>query len=87
MQIKNVIHDNDYEFSLSSFMALSSAMTASSTISFSTFNSSKDGQQSQQQEIQKICILLFDSYYKICMQTNSDQQSVYISKQSVQGIN
>lgn len=83
MQIKNVIYENDYEFSLSSFMALSSTMTSQIAFS-SSINLLKDGQQ--QQEIQKICILLFDSYNKICMQnSNTNDQKINISKQSIQG--
>ena len=83
MQIKNVIYENDFEFSLSSFNALSSTLGSQIACS-SSINLLKEGLQ--QQEIQKICILLFDSYNKICTQNNSNDQKIKISKQSIQGI-
>lgn len=96
MNVKNVINDNDYEFTLSafaaSFLALSSLSPSSISASSSTSSnlSTKENQfqlqQGQQQDLIKICVLLFDTYQKLCMSSSDDvnQKPIYISRQSIQ---
>lgn len=83
LQIKNVINDNDYEFSQS---ALTASFTSISSLSSSYSNnstSSKENQQNHQNDLLKICVLLFDIYQKL-FSTNSENKIVHISRQSVQ---
>ena len=92
MQIKNVINDNDYEFPLSAvtltypkIASLSSASLmslSSSTLSQSSTTKMNDHQH-HQQDVLKICILLYDTYKKLCT-TQDDSNIVYISRQSLQ---
>lgn len=114
MQIKNVINENDYEFSLASIslafsvistlpnsismsaMANASPLTAasSSTSSISSYNSTststiKESQfANHQQDVIKICVLLFDNYQKLCWPNSNESAaevtaSVSLSRQSV----
>jgi hypothetical protein len=101
MQIKNVINDNDYEFTLPSIAATFATITSlSSTSSPSTSSHmlasssatslSKENQHHthphhHQQDVLKICVLLFDTYLKLCTTTaNESSKIVYISRQSIQ---
>lgn len=94
MQIKNVINENDYEFSISaltaSFLSISSGNSALSSSNLFKENSNQSSMssstniQSHQQDIQKICMLLFDIYQILCQSTNtSNINHIYISKQSI----
>ena len=104
MQIKNVINDNDYEFTMSSlsasFVSISSLSSTGSNYSLNSSSSSsiKDSnspnvhhhhhhhhhnqQPNHQQDILKICVLLFDTYQKISK--NNENKQVHISRQSIQ---
>lgn len=94
MNVKNVINDNDYEFSLAaltaSFLAISSLSPASlsSSSSCSSISSIKENQfqlqQNQQQDLIKICVLLFDTYQKICLTSDDNPKPISISRQSIQ---
>ena len=94
MQIKNVIIDNDYEFTLSSVAASFSSISSSSTSpmftsSSSTLSSSSRDKEPQhshqhhQQDVLKICVLLFDTYKKLCT-PNIENKTISISRQSIQ---
>ena len=84
LQIKNVINDNDYEFSQSSLaVSFASITSLSSSYLSSSALSSKENQQHHQQDLLKICVLLFDIYQKL-FSTNAENKLVFISRQSVQ---
>lgn len=92
MNIKNMIIENDYEFSLSefksaffSFSLLSSVSTSSSNSSLSSHSSQKENPiqiHNQQNDIIKICVLLFDTYKSMCFLSTKDQNSQSVSRQS-----
>ncbi|RNA19957.1 hypothetical protein BpHYR1_051497, partial [Brachionus plicatilis] len=92
MNVKNMIIENDYEFSLSeikaaffSFSLLSTVSASSSNSSISSHSSHKDNSihfQSQQYDIIKICVLLFDTYKSMCFLSGEDKNSQPISRQS-----
>ena len=95
MQIRNVINDNEYEFSLASFssslkllnqqMSPRAATSTTSTLSnssSSSFNSNRENlqqQQTQQQDIQRICALVFNIYQKLCLTSNENNLQQNIS--------
>ena len=99
MQIRTVINDNDYEFTISSFTSslkslnqqtsprpTTSTSSALSSASSSSFNSNRENliQQSQLQDIQKICALVFNIYQKLCLpNANENAQNISISRQSI----
>ena len=84
LQVKNVINDNDYEFSQSSLaVSFASITSLNSSYLSSSVLSSQENQQHHQQDLLKICVLLFDIYQKI-FSTNSENKLLYISRQSVQ---
>lgn len=92
MQIRNVINDNEYEFSIASFssslkllnqqMSPRAATSTTSTISnssSSSYNSNRESlqqQQTQQQDIQKICALVFNIYQKLCLTTTGNEANL-----------
>jgi hypothetical protein len=103
LQIKNVITENDYEFTMSAmtstYLALTSsqiqlnpnAIKSSSISSISSHNSVKtENQQNHQQDVIKICVLLFDNYQKLCISSfGTDDSShsnqlypIHLSRQS-----
>lgn len=92
MNIKNMIIENDYEFSLSeikaaffSFSLLGSVSASSSNSSISSYTSHKDNSihlHSQQHDIIKICVLLFDTYKSMCFLSAEDKNSQPLSRQS-----
>ncbi len=91
MQIRNVINDNEYEFTLASFnsslkllnqqasprptVSASSTISNSSSSSFNSNRESLQQQQTQQQDIQRICSLVFNIYQKLCL-TNSAENNL-----------
>lgn len=111
MQIKNVINENDYEFTISSFNVLYAALSASfrssyssqsfssapSTVSASSSTSSFVSSSAQahsqnspfasnhQQDVQKICVLLYENYCKLVSSASSEAVCPFLlSRQSIQ---
>lgn len=88
MQIKNVINENEYEFSqsalASSFASISSLSSNYLSTSLSTSSSSsKENVLTHYSDLLKLCVLLFDIYQKL-FSTNAENKLVHISRQSVQ---
>lgn len=92
MQIKNVINDNDYDFPLSAVtlsfskiasLSSSSLMTLSSSTLSQSSTTKMNDHQHHQQDVLKICVLLFDTYKKLCT-SQDDSNIVFISRQSLQ---
>jgi hypothetical protein len=97
MQIRNVINDNEYEFSLASFTSSLKSLNQQQaspksvkSASFSTTNSNyqrdmllQHQQSIQQQDIQIICALVFNIYQKLCLSTSNDTSITFISRQSI----
>jgi hypothetical protein len=91
MQIKNAINENEYEFRINMLNSIlyslnnyqnSIQSTGSCAGKDLSQNSTSHQQiQNQQQDLAKICILLFDIYQKICP---SQENILSISKQSIQ---
>ncbi|CAF0796504.1 unnamed protein product [Brachionus calyciflorus] len=98
MNVKNIINENDYEFTLSevtaTFLTFSSqspvSLSASSSNSSlsSSYSNLKENQfqmhQNQQQDIIKLCVLLYDTYQSICFSSEDNQKPLVISRQSIQ---
>lgn len=94
MQIKNGLDDNDYDFTLASFSATFTALTTAaaplpaSSISSSSIASLGNGQRepAQHNDLLKICVLLYDTYVKLCTINVSEspgQTPIQISRQSI----
>ena len=94
MQIRNVINENDYEFSISSFTSslkslnqqASPKSTISTTSTISNSSSSSVGsnreslqQHNQQLDVQRICALVFSIYQKLCLTSIENGQQSNIS--------
>lgn len=87
-----MIIENDYEFSLSefksaffSFSLLSNVSISSSNSSLSSHSSQKENPihiHNQQNDIIKICVLLFETYKSMCFLSLDDQNSQPVSRQS-----
>lgn len=92
LQIKNVISDNDYEFPLSAFTFSISQLASQSSTSLMSVSSSPYSQSSiklnehqhYQQDVVKICALLYDIYQRLCTNTKDENKTLYISRQSLQ---
>ena len=89
IQIKNVINENDFEFSMSAmtsnYLSMTRQTTANTAIgsaSATSISSVKaENQPNHQQDVIKICVLLFDNYQKLCMPpSNTDE--INLSRQS-----
>lgn len=84
MQIKNAINDNDYEFPVSAFATTFSKLATLSSTSVKSSSSptiSHTSSINHQQDLIKICALLYDTYRKLVA---NESQTLYISRQSLQ---
>ena len=84
MQIKNAINDNDYEFPVSAFTVTFSklaTLSSSSVMSSSSSTLSQASTINHQQDLIKICTLLYDTYRKLVA---NETETLYISRQSLQ---